>query len=165
MPAYSLSNFHEGMRTMLGDGGDPVGGWDYLDLQLNQALRTAVRMGKVPCLLIDPANEDQLLSAPANPDTWAYLLASAVHLMIATPLEESFRTRALSVTIDSRSRANAVNNLEITLADLDARGNVCGTAGDITHKGLFATEGDAITHLRICDPPIDVESRCCPPVL
>jgi len=163
MPAYPLSNFHEGVRSLIGDGGNSVEGYDFVDDQVNGALRTAVRMGLVPCLEVDPGNNAQLLAAPANPDTWGYLVATAAKIMIGGTVDEGVSTRAISIRMDARARANALRFIDDMLADLDAAGNVCGAAGDRGYKGLFATEADVLTKLRICLPPCDLTRLdCCP---
>jgi hypothetical protein len=148
MPAYLLSEFHEGMRTLLGDEGDPVAGYDFVDEQLNGALRTAVRMGRVPGVALSSSvNPDSLVAAPANMDTWGYLVAKAVLLMIGGKIDESFKTRALTVRMDPAARRNAVSFLENELANIEASGNVGGTADDTAYQGLFATQADVITSL------------------
>lgn len=141
-----LSDFHEAVRTLLGDGGDVVSGFDYPDAQLNGALRTVVRMGTLPCLsLAAGPNPEYLADAPPNPDTWGYLAAKAASFLIGGSVQESVRTRAMSILIDPASRRDAVTYLDTLLSDLDARGNLCGTAADTSHKGLFGTADDFMT--------------------
>lgn len=148
MPAYALSQFHEAMRTLLGDEGDTVGGFDFVDAQLDGALRTAVRMGRIPGVALSPGeNPVSLVAEPANMDTWGFLVAKSVLLMIGGKIDESFRTRALSVRMDPAARRNAVSFLENEIAEIQASGNVGGTAADTTYKGLFATQADVITSL------------------
>jgi hypothetical protein len=160
--AYPLSEFHEGMRVILGDEGDVSEGYDYLDSQLNAALRTVIRMGRVPGVVLTPTDPGSLVSAPANPDTWGFLVASAARLMMSGQEDVNFRTRALSVTADSFGRENRINRVDQLLADLDAGGNVGGTAEDITHKGLFQSSGDVITSLGFCLPAVDPLISPCP---
>jgi len=157
MPAYPISEFYEAMRTLLGDEGDAVGGYDFVDTQLDGALRTAVRMGRVPGVaLVAGENPVELVAAPANMDTWGFLVAKAVLLMIGGRIDESFRTRALSVRMDPAARRNAVSFLENEIAAIEASGNVGGTAEDTGYKGLFVTQADVITSLAFlppCQPP------------
>lgn len=141
-----LSDFHEAVRILLGDGGDVVSGFDYPSAQLDGALRTVVRMGSLPCLALVPgSNPEFLVAAPANADTWGYLAAKAASFLIGGSVQESVRTRAMSILIDPASRRDAVTYLDTLLSDLDARGNLCGTAEDTSHKGLFGTADDFIT--------------------
>lgn len=162
MPAYALSEFHEAVRTILGDGGDTVDGWDYPDAQLDAALRSVVRMGFLPCLALSTgSNPDTLVAAPPNPDTWGYLAAKAAHLMVGGSMDENIRTRAIAFSVNPISRRDAVSFIDTMLADLDARGNLCGTADDTSHKGLFATQGDVITYIHICPPPFGIPNPCC----
>ncbi|RYG98535.1 MAG: hypothetical protein EON58_06850 [Alphaproteobacteria bacterium] len=165
MSAYPLSEFHEAIRTMLGDEGDSAGGYDYVEDQLNGALRTIVRMGFLPCLrLSGGSNPITLTTAPANPDTWAYLAAKAAWVLAGGGVDHSIRTRAMSFTPSSGSRRDAVEFLASLLSDIDARGNVCGTADDTGHKGLFACQGDLMTYIAFPCPPFPVSGppSCCP---
>lgn len=147
MALYPLSGFHEGLRAILGDEGDESG-YDFVDAQLDAALRTVVRMGTVPCLALDAVeNPDSLAAAPANADTWGFLLAHAARILLAAPAPESFRTRALSVRSDPRARADANERVETLIAELEARGNVCGAATDTGHQGLFSVETDVMTYV------------------
>lgn len=148
---YPLASFHEAMRTVLGDDGDSVEGYEYRDAQLDGALRTVVRMGKVPCLsLVAGENPDGLEDAPVNPDTWAYLMASAVLLMVGGVIDENVRTRAMSYRVDTAARREARMFIEDMVSRIEARGNVCGLATDTGHKGLFATSGDVFTYVKTC---------------
>ena len=142
--AYPLTTFHEAVRALLGDEGDISVGFDYVDAQLNAALRTVVRMGHVPCLSLSGA--DNLLDAPPNPDTWGYLVAKAAQILIGGATPVTIRTRALSVTADPSGRRDSLSYIETMISDIDARGNVCGGAGDTTAKGLFGTLADVATH-------------------
>jgi hypothetical protein len=156
MSAYALSNFHEALRALIGDEGDVVAGYDYAASQLDGALRTVVRMGFLPCLALDPGDAESLAQAPANADTWAYLVAKAAHLLCGGQTPVSIRTRALSVMTDPAARRDSLAYIESMLSEIDARGNVCGAAGEITHKGLFGTVGDVVTWCKLggCDLPL-----------
>ena len=146
MVPVPLSDFHEAVRTLLGDGGDVVGGYDYADAQLDGALRTVIRMGHLPCLaLVAGVNPGSLADKPANADTWGYLAAKAASFLIGGSVQESVRTRAMSIIVDPASRRDAVTYLDTLLSDLDARGNLCGTSADTDHKGLFGTADDFMT--------------------
>ena len=145
MAAVPLSDFYEAVRALVGDGGDPSVGYDFVDAQLNAALRTAVRVGGQSCMAIDPDNQTQLSPGPPNGDTWGWLAVKAAALLVGGPVPMSFRTRALSVTVEASGRRDTLVHLETLLSDLDARGNLCGTANDTTHKGLFATAADFMT--------------------
>lgn len=146
MVPVPLSDFHEAVRTLIGDGGDAVGGYDYPAAQLDGALRTVVRMGNLPCLaLVAGTNPEFLAAAPPNADTWGYLAAKAASYLIGGSVQESIRTRAMSILVDPASRRDAVTYLDTLLSDLDARGNLCGTAEDTGHQGLFGTADDFIT--------------------
>jgi hypothetical protein len=148
MAAYSLTEFYESVRTLLGDEGDSVAGFDYTDAQISGALRSVVRMGFLPCLaLATGSNPETLTDAPPNPDTWGFLAAKAAHILIGGALQESIKTRAIAVSVNPLARRDAVFFLETMLSDLDARGNLCGTAEDTAHKGLFATQGDVMTYI------------------
>jgi len=161
MAAYPLSNFYEALRTLLGDDGDLTAGYDYTDAQLSGALRSVVRMGFLPCLsLLAGVNPDSLADAPPNPDTWGYLVAQAARILIGGAPVESIRTRAMSVLVDPAARRDAVTFLDTMISDLDARGNLCGTAADTSHKGLFGTEGDVMTYIGFCLPP-ENPTPCC----
>lgn len=142
--AYPLYNFHESVRALLGDDGDDATGFDYVTAQLNAALRTVIRAGYLPCLALD--GSENLASAPANPDTWGYLVAKAAHILIGGATPVSIRTRALSVMADPAGRRDSMSYIETMLSDIDARGNVCGGAGDTSHKGLFGTLADVATY-------------------
>ena len=154
MAAYPLSYFHEAVRALLGDEGDAVAGFDVQDAQINGSLRTVVRMGFVPCLLLDPANDAQLLAPPANADTWAYLVAKAAHILIGGDTPISIRTRALSVMADPAARRDSLAYIESMLSEIDARGNVCGSASDTGHKGLFGAVGDVVTYCKLWGCPL-----------
>jgi hypothetical protein len=161
MAAVPLADFHEAVRTLLGDEGDAVAGYDYQTAQIDGALRTVVRMGFLPCLELAPAEGAAqpagLVSAPANADTWGYLVAKAALLLIGGGIQESFRTRALSVSSNPASRRDAVSFLETMLSDLDARGNLCGEAGVVASPGLFGTAADVMTCISFpvyCSPAL-----------
>ncbi|NQX02893.1 hypothetical protein HQ447_19725 [bacterium] len=143
MALYALTNFHESVRALLGDEGDLASGFDYVDAQLNAALRTVIRAGYLPCLSLN--GMDNLLSAPLNPDTWGFLAAKAAHILIGGATPVSIRTRALSVMADPAGRRDSMSYIETMLSDIDARGNVCGGAGDTSHKGLFGSVADVVT--------------------
>lgn len=150
MSAYPLQNFHESVRALVGDQGDLATGYDYLDAQLNAALRTVVKMGHVPCLAMDSgSNEESLVSAPINPDTWGYLAAKAAHILVGGNTPISVRTRALSYMADPAGRRDSLSYIEAMLSDIDARGNVCGSATDTTAKGLFGAIGDVVTYCKL----------------
>lgn len=155
MPACPLSTFHEAVRALIGDEGDAVAGYDYQESQLNGALRTVVRMGFVPCLALDPQDQESLADAPANPDTWAYLVAKAAHILIGGETPVSIRTRAISVLADPAARRDSLAYIESMLSEIDGRGNVCGLATDTVTKGLFGTVGDVVTYCKLggCDLP------------
>lgn len=143
MPAYPLYNFHESVRALLGDEGDDATGYDYVTAQLDAALRTVIRAGYLPCLSL--AGTDALVSAPANPDTWGFLVAKAAHILIGGTTPVSIRTRALSVMADPAGRRDSMSYIETMISDIDARGNVCGGAGDTSSKGLFGSLADVAT--------------------
>lgn len=159
MAAYALVNFHEAMRALLGDEGDPASGYDYVAEQLDGALRTVVRMGFLPCLTIAP-DSGYLTDAPVNPDTWGYLVARAALLMLGGAAPINIRTRAISVSSDAGARRDSLAAVEAMVCEIDARGNVCGAAGDTGHKGLFSSVGDVVTYCALghCGPP----PPCCP---
>lgn len=144
MAAYSLVNFHEAVRALLGDEGDAATGFDYRDAQLSAALRTVVQMGHVPGVVLD--GRDSLAAAPANPDTWGYLVARAAHILIGGAQPVNIRTRALSISADPSGRRDSLSFIETMISDIDARGNVGGGAGDTSAKGLFGKVEDVATY-------------------
>lgn len=145
--AYDLSSFHEALRALIGDGGSLATGYDYMDEQLDGALRTVVKMGFVPCLALE--DEASLVAAPANADTWAFLVAKAAHVFYGGANPVNIRTRAISVTQEAAARRDSLSWIETMLSDIDARGNVCGTAADTGHKGLFGAVGDVVTYCQV----------------
>lgn len=149
MPAYALSNFHESVRALIGDEGDAVGGYDYLEAQLNGALRSVVRMGFIPCLALDSQDANKLAAEPPNPDTWGYLVAKAAHILVGGETPVSIRTRALSVLADPAARRDSLAYIESMLSEIDARGNICGLITDTTTKGLFGAVGDVVTYCKL----------------
>jgi hypothetical protein len=149
MAAYALYNFHESVRALLGDEGDEATGFDYVDAQLGAALRTVIRAGYLPCLTL--ADNQNLAAAPANPDTWGYFVAKAAHILVGGATPFSIRTRALSVLADPAGRRDSMSYIETMISDIDARGNVCGGAGDTSHKGLFGSLADVVTHCNMPD--------------
>lgn len=146
----------------MGDEGDLATGFDYVDAQINGALRTAVRMGHVPCLSLAVGDPESLAAEPSNPDTWGYLVAKAAHILIGGQTPISIRTRALSVMSDPAGRRDSLSYIETMLSDIDSRGNVCGSASDTSSKGLFGTVGDVITY---CYLPPCVDPFTPPPCL
>lgn len=145
MSAYLLSNFHEAVRALVGDEGDLATGYDYSEAQLSAALRTVVRMGQVPSLAM-AATPDALAAEPGNPDTWGYLAAKAAHVLIGGATPVNLRTRAISLSTDPSARRDALAYIEAMLSEIDARGNVGGTAQDTGTKGLFGTMMDLMTY-------------------
>ncbi len=145
MSVYALSNFHEAVRALVGDEGDTATGFDVADAQVDAALRTVVRMGQVPSLLMG-ATTDVLQAAPGNPDTWGYLVAKAAHILIGGAQPVSIRTRALSLSSDPAARRDSLTFIEAMISEIDARGNVGGTAADTGNKGLFGTMTDLMTY-------------------
>jgi hypothetical protein len=145
MAAIALSFFHEELRVLLGDSGDPVSGYDYTTAQLDSFLRTAARQMK--CMEVDPADFSQLLEAPANADTWAYLVARAAYMKVGGSTPENWRTRAVSHAIDAAARRDTIVFLETLLSELDSGGNVCGVAGATERTGLFAGASDWVTYV------------------
>lgn len=149
MPAYALENFHESVRALAGDEGDVVSGFDLTDSQLNAALRTVVRLGFLPCLAIDSSYTDSLVAEPPNADTWGFLAAKAAHILIGGETPVSIRTRALSVLADPAARRDSLAYIESMLSDIDARGNLCGTASASKNAGLFGVVGDVVTYCKL----------------
>lgn len=163
--AFLLSELHEELRVLLGDGGDPVAGYDYTADQLNAYLRTAAR--RMACVTIDPGNAAQLLEAPVNMDTRAWLVTNAAYLKNGGETPESWRTRAVGHMVDPAARRDTLVFLENLLTDLDASGNVCGKAGATGRTGLFAGASDWVTYLSAgchwADPEILLDHLCpCP---
>lgn len=146
--SYPLQNFHDALRIILGDEGSPAAGYDYSTEQLDRALAAVVSMGFVPSLALD-SQPSALVAAPANPDTWGYLVAKAAHLLVGGITPTSFRTRALSVTVEASGRRDTLSHIEAMVSEIDARGNVGGLATDTEHKGLFGTVEDVITRCRL----------------
>jgi hypothetical protein len=146
--AYPLSNFHTALRIILGDEGSTATGYDYSTEQLDRAVSAVICMGFVPSLAID-AQTGGLVAAPANPDTWGYLVAKAAHLLVGGITPTSFRTRALSVTVEAAGRRDTLSHIEAMVSEIDARGNVGGLVTDTEHKGLFGTVEDVITRCRL----------------
>lgn len=149
MAAYKLSNFYEQVRALAGDDGDLATGYDYTEEQLEAALRTVVRTGFLHCLAVDPLDNSQLIAPPPNQDTWGYLAAKAAHILIGGEMPVSIRTRAMSVMTDPAARRDSLAYLESMLSEIDARGNLCGSATDIGNQGLFGTAADRVTITRI----------------
>ena len=145
---FPLNNFHDALRAILGDEGSDAAGYDYSTEQLDRALASVINMGFVPCLALDPQTGG-LVSAPANPDTWGYLVAKAAHLLVGGVTPTSFRTRALSVTVEASGRRDTLAHIEAMVSEIDARGNVCGLATDTEAKGLFGTVEDVVTRCRL----------------
>lgn len=160
MADYLLDEFHESVRALVGDEGDIATGFDYVDAQLDGALRTVIRMGHVRCLALNPAR-DGLLEAPVNPDTWGMLVAQAALILVGGPQPESIRTRAISVMVDPATRRDALSWIETMISNIDARGNVCGLATDTDAKGLFGTISDVVTYCRpLAACVLDPDANC-----
>lgn len=147
--AYELSNFHEALRALVGDEGSPAAGYDYVDEQLDGALRTVVRMGWLPCLSVSSADPSKLEAEPPNPDTWGWLVAKAAHILIGGETPVSIRTRAISVLADPAARRDSLAYIEAMLSEIDARGNLCGPAGSVAPGSLFGAVGDVVTYCRM----------------
>ena len=145
MAAIALSEFYEELRVLLGDHGDAVAGFDYVDAQLSAFLRTAARY--LPCLEVDANNKEQLLEGPANADTWAYFIAKAAYLKVGGTTPESWRTRAASHMVDPAARRDTLVFLENLITELDGSGNVCGAVGATKRSGLFAGASDWVTYV------------------
>lgn len=152
MASYALYNFHEAVRALVGDEGEAATGYDFVGAQLDSALRTVVRMGHVSCLSLECGNPDSLVAEPLNPDTWGMLAAQAALILVGGKQPESIRTRALSVMVDPAAKRDALSWIETMISNIDARGNVCGTADDTGHRGLFGTVGDVVTWCRVGGP-------------
>lgn len=146
--AYAFANFHVALRTVLGDAGTAATGYDYHAEQLDGALATVVNMGFVPCVSVDPSGE-ALVEPPVNPATWGFMVAKAAHLLIGGATPESFRTRALSITVEASARRDTLSHIEAMLSELEAGGNVCGVAGDVAYKGLVGVQEDFITRFKV----------------
>ncbi len=144
MAVYSLTNFFEAQRALLGDEGDDVAGYDFQSAQLAASLRTVVRMGHIPGVTLSGLND--LSAEPPNPDTWGYLVARAAHILIGGAAPVNIRTRALSISSDPSGRRDSLSFIETMISDIDARGNVGGGAGDTGSKGLFGTLADVATY-------------------
>ena len=145
---YLLSQFHEALRALVGDEGDLATGYDYSEAQLSAALRSVVRMGFVPSLVMGTTT-DALAAAPVNPDTWGFLVAKAAHILIGGATPVNLRTRAISLSSDPSARRDSLAYIEAMLSDIDARGNVGGLATDTTTKGLFGTMADVVTYCHL----------------
>lgn len=147
MAAYNLSNFHEALRMALRDEGDPVGGYDYSVDQLNGGLRSVVKMGMIPGLELSAGDPPilSLAAEPANPDLWGVYVLKTARFMISGGILESMSTRAMSSRQDASSRRDAVSALEAMIYEIESRGNI----EDPDYKGLFATSGDVVTHIKL----------------
>lgn len=162
MALFPLSDLHEELRVLLGDGGDPVAGYDYTVEQLNAYLRVAARRSS--CLTINASDPSKLNAEPVNMDTRAWLVTKAAYLKAGGETPESWRTRAIGHTIDAASRRDTLVFLENLLTDLDASGNVCGVAGATGRSGLFAGASDWVTYVTAgcpwADPEVLTHSIC-----
>jgi len=147
MPAKNLSDFHESLRTILGDEGSSVAGWDIPDEKLNALLRTAVK-GFVPCLTINGSNPNQLVDAPIHQDTEAYLVTKAAHIMVGGTKAMAIKTRAMSVSSQPTAIRDRLHFIEYLLEEIESRGNVCSTTTANATPGLFATSEDFTTYVR-----------------
>jgi len=150
-----LSEFYEGMRAALGDEGES-GSYDYLNEQLDAALRTVVKAGMVPCVGIS-ADKTKLDPAPPNADTWGFIMFKACLILRGGAVARSVRTRAFSESVQPMANRDTVHHLEGVIADIEAKGNLCGAAGDTSDKGLFVAHQDVVTMVRSwlssCDEP------------
>lgn len=147
-----LSDYYEALRTLLGDEGDADVGYDWTEDKLLGGLRTVISLNYVGCLsLADTPGRDHLAEAPKHPDTIAYLITKAAHLMTGGEKAESFKTRALSFGSQPTALRDRLHYIEYLLEEIESRGNVCGPAGD-AQPGLFATSEDFVTCARmLCD--------------
>jgi hypothetical protein len=146
--SYPFSHFHTAMRALIGDTGSLATGYDYASEQLDGALATVVNMGFAPCVTLDPQGGG-LSAAPPNRATWAFLATKAAHLLVGGSTPASFRTRALSVTVEASGRRDTLSHIEAILSELEASGNICGTADDESYKGLLGVANDLITSSRL----------------
>lgn len=156
MAELAIADMFPAVRVLVGDGGSPAEGWDYEDDQISAAIRAVVQSGWLPCVDIKQADPNVLSPAPPNRATWGWLVAKAAHLLIGGESAVSYKTRALSVYQEASARRDKQVFIEGLLSDLDASGNVCGTADDVEYKGLFGTAADLATYCRVgcpCEPP------------
>lgn len=157
MAELVISDFHEGMRIALGDEGI-AGSYDFDDARLSAAIRTTVRAGFVPCVAVKPGDPLKLDPAPPNADTWGYLLLKSCFLLRGGETPRSITTRSMSVNVQPIARRDSLMALETLISDLEAKGNLCGSATDTSDKTLFVAVHDFITHVyTICEmisPPV-----------
>lgn len=163
MAELSISDFYEGMRAALGDEG-VAGSYDYLDEQLGAAVRTVVKAGMIRCVAVKTGDPTKLDPAPPNPDTWGYLMFKAALMLRGGAVARSVRTRAFSTSVQPMAHRDTVHNLEAQIAEIEAKGNLCGNANDTDDKGLFIANQDVLTicrsWLRCYDEP-DLPDDCC----
>ncbi len=147
MAELLISDFYEGMRAALGDEG-VAGSYDFLDDQLAAAIRTVIKAGMIPCVSVKTGDTTKLDPAPPNPDTWGYLLFKAALLLRSGAVARSVRTRAFSTSVQPMAHRDTVHNLEAQIAEIEAKGNLCGSATETTDKGLFIANQDVVTICR-----------------
>lgn len=150
-----LSDYHEALRTLLGDDGDSIGGYDYHDERLDAALRSVVNLGYLPCVRLDVTSgtpPTALESDPVHADTNAYLVVKAAHLLSSPAAGgmASVRTRAISVTVQPMALRDNLFFIESLLAEIDERGNVCATAASSDNAGGIQTSQDVTTWAVMC---------------
>jgi hypothetical protein len=157
--AKPLSDYHEALRTILGDEGDSVAGFDFEDERLTASLRSVILLGFVPCLSLDDADPSALSSAPVHVDTGAFLVVKAAHLLTAGDHAEAIRTRAMSIASQPTAVRDRLHVLEYLLEEIESRGNVCATtANSSSLPGLFAGSTDLMTELKAC---VQEHNLCC----
>jgi hypothetical protein len=102
--------------------------------------------------------------APPNPDTWGYLMFKSCLILRAGSVARSVRTRAFSTSVQPMAHRDTVHNLETAISDIEAKGNVCGSATETSDKGLFIANQDVVTLCRSwlsCEDDTDAPYHCC----
>lgn len=88
-----LTDFYVSMRMVLGDIGDSQ---QYADTALRDAVRTAVRMGKLPTLTLTPALDGVTPDVTTPTDFARMVLHSSRLFVVNRPKTYAYRRRAVS---------------------------------------------------------------------
>jgi hypothetical protein len=66
------------------------------------------------------------------------------------------------VTQEAAARRDSLTFIETMLSEIDAKGNVGGTAADTGSKGLFVTVNDVVTHCQLASACLVTGEECAP---
>jgi hypothetical protein len=142
----NLADFHETVRSVLGDHTTQVGLQEYSDDQLNAAIRTMMKVGQGPKEInVDPNDNEALIPEP-NADQFGYISLKTAILLLGGMEVLSYRTRAQSVTRFPADKKFRINLIISWITDLEEGGNL--GEGMPTAGAFFDTSSDCLTTFR-----------------